>query len=352
MKYWKVSLIALGLVCVGGLAGNAYGLPGIINTAVNPANGHTYYELEFSNWTDAETAAIALGGHLVTINDQDENDWVFANFAVDDPLWIGFNDIDQEGTWVWTSGETVNYTNWLQSPLQPDNSSGIEDVAEIYSANSPWPPGVWNDMPASWTSHNGIVEIVPELLNIAVDIRPGGEQNPVNLGSKGVLPVAIFGEEDFDVFDIDLSSLVLDGATPRQKGKSGKLGSFEDINDDGLIDLLLLFEISELGIDGSATELVLEGLLNDGTDLVGSDLIRIVPAGDVNGDGAVDGVDFGLWQAGEGDADGDGDVDGVDFGIWQANYGTTTGAEAMAIPEPATLGLLVIGGLAMLKRRK
>ncbi len=84
-------------------------------------------------------------------------------------------------------------------------------------------------------------------------------------------------------------------------------------------------------------------------------------SGDFDADGDIDGVDFGLWQSGyptasgaslaDGDADGDGDVDGTDFGIWQANYGTSAGAGAMAIPEPATLGVLIMGGLALLRRR-
>ncbi len=83
--------------------------------------------------------------------------------------------------------------------------------------------------------------------------------------------------------------------------------------------------------------------------------------GDFDGDGDVDGVDFGLWQAGyptasgagliNGDADADGDVDGVDFGIWQANYPTNLGGSA-AIPEPATLAVLALGGFAVLLRRK
>lgn len=81
--------------------------------------------------------------------------------------------------------------------------------------------------------------------------------------------------------------------------------------------------------------------------------------GDFDADGDVDGVDFGIWQVGyptasgatlgDGDADGDGDVDGTDFGIWQANYVPPAGA---VIPEPATMSLIVLGGVAMLRRRK
>ncbi len=85
-------------------------------------------------------------------------------------------------------------------------------------------------------------------------------------------------------------------------------------------------------------------------------------AGDFDADNDVEGTDFGFWQTGyptasgatlaDGDADGDGDVDGTDFGLWQANYPTNMGSAA-AIPEPATLGLMLVSGLALLhgKRR-
>jgi hypothetical protein len=66
-----------------------------------------------------------------------------------------------------------------------------------------------------------------------------------------------------------------------------------------------------------------------------------------------------------GDADGDNDVDGTDFlvlqrdnlgGIaaWEANFGTLAGgASFAAVPEPAALmlGVLVFGGISLLRRR-
>ena len=48
-------------------------------------SNHWYYLLSSSNWTDAEQEAVRLGGHLVTIDDPRENDWVlqtFGNFGV------------------------------------------------------------------------------------------------------------------------------------------------------------------------------------------------------------------------------------------------------------------------------
>lgn len=73
--------------------------------------------------------------------------------------------------------------------------------------------------------------------------------------------------------------------------------------------------------------------------------------GDFNGDGTVDAADLAQWQADYGasagsDADGDGDTDGDDFLVWQRNLSTPAGA--VAVPEPAALALVAMGGAALL----
>ena len=117
----------------------------------NPANGHTYYRLSNSNWTDAEAFAVnVVGGHLVTINDAAENTFVlntFANAAGSGRVWLGLNDAKTEDTFVWSSGETSAYTNW--DPGEPNNVDN-EDYVAMYSANGRWvdvkdlpnPPGI------------------------------------------------------------------------------------------------------------------------------------------------------------------------------------------------------------------
>ncbi|KKK66489.1 hypothetical protein LCGC14_2963570, partial [marine sediment metagenome] len=52
------------------------------------------------------------------------------------------------------------------------------------------------------------------------------------------------------------------------------------------------------------------------------------------------------------DATGDGAVSADDYAFVQANFGATGGMGSVSVPEPGTLSLLAIGGLAILRRRR
>ena len=121
--------------------------PEILATAVNPLNGRTYHLLEHSSWSVARSAALQLGGDLVTINDQDENDWVDSTFGTFEgenrSLWLGYNDAEKEGTWVWANGETPGYVNWSAGDGPPNNGNQYEHFAHFRRDRD---DGTWNDL--------------------------------------------------------------------------------------------------------------------------------------------------------------------------------------------------------------
>jgi len=100
----------------------------------NSANGHFYVLLSPATWTWSEHVAVALGGHLASIANQAEQDWVYSSFSTYNGtnrlLWIGFNDVTTEGNFVWSSREPVTFTNW--APGEPNNFNGNEDFTAIY----------------------------------------------------------------------------------------------------------------------------------------------------------------------------------------------------------------------------
>ena len=144
----------------------------IVGPIINPANGHTYFLLSQNTWTASESEALTLGGHLATVNDATENDWIYDTFGgATRNLWIGYNDIALEGTFVWADGSTSNFTNWNLG--QPDNAGGTQDAAYIFSAAASYPNFVgrkWDDVVPTDTAAglgtpvplHGVVEVVPE----------------------------------------------------------------------------------------------------------------------------------------------------------------------------------------------
>ena len=74
------------------------------------------------------------------------------------------------------------------------------------------------------------------------DIKPGNYPNTINLKSNGVIPVAIFGNQYFNVELIDPSSLWLEGAQAFK-------WSLADSNYDGYIDLISHFKTKDTDIN-------------------------------------------------------------------------------------------------------
>jgi len=115
-----------------------------------------------------------------------------------------------------------------------------------------------------------------------IDIKVGSYPNSINLNATGLLPVAILGNEYFDVTQVNPETIELGGVSITTRGKVAKLAySLEDVNGDGFIDLVAFFSIPELVLTGAltetTTELALTAALYDGTPIEGTDSVRVVP---------------------------------------------------------------------------
>ena len=122
------------------------------------------------------------------------------------------------------------------------------------------------------TGTDGLVLTVPYFM-VDLSVSPGGEPNAVNLGKKGFLPVAVLSTPEFDATTIDPSTVVLGdemGAddTPVALQNNGRYhAKLEDVNADGLTDMVLMFDVLALAANGDLTALsttvVLRGFLDD-----------------------------------------------------------------------------------------
>ncbi|NBO66103.1 MAG: hypothetical protein EBU88_14900, partial [Acidobacteria bacterium] len=103
-----------------------------------------YVIVKGPTWEEAEANAVKLGGHLVTINDAAENEWLQSNFSSyisatsgGADLWIGFTDRDDEGVWKWIDGTSPNFVNW--GGTAPNNRIGPYPTYDpIYTSTQYW----------------------------------------------------------------------------------------------------------------------------------------------------------------------------------------------------------------------
>jgi hypothetical protein len=107
---------------------------------------------------------------------------------------------------------------------------------------------------------------------------PGSPENTFNNNTAGVIPVAILSDEGFDATQVDPASVLFQGLAVKAAGKTGRfLTVIRDVNGDGLIDLEVKIEDTDHVFEEDDSEATLTGETHDGTDIEGSDMIRIVP---------------------------------------------------------------------------
>ena len=124
-------------------------------------------------------------------------------------------------------------------------------------------------------------------LTVPIDIKPGSSTNPINMGSRGVVPVAIFSTATFDATKVLPGSVTLAGGSVKLKGKglSTYQYSISDLNGDLRPDMLVQIDTTTMTLDPTMTSAVLEGIyvqdLGNGNTknvpIYGMDKVTIVP---------------------------------------------------------------------------
>ena len=111
---------------------------------------------------------------------------------------------------------------------------------------------------------------------VEIDIKPGSDPNCFNVNGRGTIPVAILGSSTFDVQDVDVDTVELKGMAVKAVGKGNKLlAAFEDVNDDGFLDLVVKIEDTDNALEPGDGETTLRGKLLNGAPLMGKDSICI-----------------------------------------------------------------------------
>ena len=112
-------------------------------------------------------------------------------------------------------------------------------------------------------------------ITVSIDIKPDGVPNSINPKSHGKIPVAILSTAKFDAPALVNKASVTFGRTGTES--SVAFCNSEDVNVDGLLDVVCHFETQQAAFQDGDTEGVLKGLAVSGTPIRGTDSIRIVP---------------------------------------------------------------------------
>ncbi|MBB6402359.1 hypothetical protein HNP92_001681 [Methanococcus maripaludis] len=137
---------------------------------------------------------------------------------------------------------------------------------------------------------------------VGFDVKPGSCPNPINIKSNGVQPMAIAGSEEFDVYDINISTLKIgicvNGEFTEFEGVAPLRWEYDDVtenyipeegepccivtNPDGITDLSMKYDTQELveaGLEDYEKNdelcLCIKGTTYDGEQFVGRDCIII-----------------------------------------------------------------------------
>ena len=123
---------------------------------------------------------------------------------------------------------------------------------------------------------NALLNGITTTMQVSIDIKPGSTVNPIRLSSLGTIPVAILSTADIDApAEVDRTSLTF-GRTGDEQSLASCSTLVQDVNWDGLPDLVCRFKTRLTQFKIGDTVGVLKGQTLDGALIEGSDAVRIL----------------------------------------------------------------------------
>lgn len=100
--------------------------PNVLNKVTYKGHSYKYYH-NYNNqvtWTEARDLCEQLGGYLVTITSEGENDFVYSICKPGRHTWIGLSDTKKKGKYKWVTGERTDYRKFSK---YVDHGSGGQE---------------------------------------------------------------------------------------------------------------------------------------------------------------------------------------------------------------------------------
>jgi hypothetical protein len=179
---------------------------------------------------------------------------------------------------------TVDGSNFHTYTVRVENGNLVTLLVDGQQAGSgtailPWPApygvllGDQSTSGGNVTAEIDFVRVRSLRTPITIDVKPGSDQNSINPGSRGNIPVAILTTPQFDATTVDPLSVRF-GATGTETVPLRF--SLQDVDGDGDTDLVLHFQTQAAGIRCGAVFALLTARTEAGQSVQGSDAVRTV----------------------------------------------------------------------------
>jgi len=154
-----------------------YDFQNLYEVIASQTNGHRYelYD-DILTWEEAKAKCEELGGHLVTITSQEEQDLLIELMSEGGREHYQIGGYLQNGSMSWVTGEAFDYTNWDNG--EPNNYEGHENVCMMYKN------GRWNDTSNDDIGHGFICEY--DTVTYTINFNPNSTEATGSMSAQAV----------------------------------------------------------------------------------------------------------------------------------------------------------------------